>query len=78
MQMQQVPSCLNELKFFDRVENIVGEGEHAGYHHFLLFKLFSKNFSSGATELLPMFMCSAVLSDIVRELTLNNMTKFST
>ena len=28
---------------FDRVENIVGKGENAGYQHFLLFsQIFSK------------------------------------
>ena len=25
------------ISVFDRVENIVGRGENAGYHHFLLF-----------------------------------------
>ena len=25
------------ISVFDRVENIVGKGENAGYHHFLLF-----------------------------------------
>ena len=30
---------------FDRVENIVGEGENAGYQHFLLFPRCFKSFS---------------------------------
>ena len=25
------------ISVFDRVENIAGKGENAGYHHFLLF-----------------------------------------
>ena len=25
------------ISFFDRIENIVGKGENAGYQHFLLF-----------------------------------------
>ena len=25
------------ISLYDRVENIVGKGENAGYHHFLLF-----------------------------------------
>ena len=33
---------------FDRVENIVGKGENAGYQHFLLFlQCFQKASSSG-------------------------------
>ena len=32
---------------FDRVENIVGKGENAGYQHFLLFpQCFPKGFYS--------------------------------
>ena len=31
------------ISVFDRVENIVGKGENAGYQHFLLFAtMFSK------------------------------------
>ena len=37
---------------FDRVENIVGEGENAGYQHFLLFpQCFPKAFYSGFLKL---------------------------
>ena len=33
------------IPVFDRVENIVGKGENAGYQHFLLFPtMFSKGF----------------------------------
>ena len=33
---------------FDRVENIVGKGENAGYQHFLLFLIvFKRLFSQG-------------------------------
>ena len=33
--------------FYDRVENIVGKGENAGYQHFPLFpQCFQKTFSS--------------------------------
>ena len=36
---------------FDRVENIVGKGENAGYQHFLLFpQCFHKAFYSGALK----------------------------
>ena len=36
------------ISFFDRVENIAGKGENAGYHHFLLFpQCFQKAPSSG-------------------------------
>ena len=31
--------------FFDRVENIVGKGENAGYQHFLLFSKFPEGLS---------------------------------
>ena len=37
---------------FDRVENIVGKGENAGYKHFLIFpKDFQKPSSSGSLKL---------------------------
>ena len=37
---------------FDRVENIVGKGENAGYQHFLLFPIcFQKPFSSGSLKI---------------------------
>ena len=32
--------------FFDKVENIVGKGENAGYQHFLLFQKCFQEFSS--------------------------------
>ena len=33
------------ISVFDRVENIMGKGENAGYQHFLLFPImFSKGF----------------------------------
>ena len=36
---------------FDRVENIVGKGENAGYQHFLLFPtMFSKCFFLGVVK----------------------------
>ena len=36
---------------FDRVENIVGKGENAGYQHFLLFPtMFSKGFFLGVVK----------------------------
>ena len=36
---------------FDRVENIVGKGENAGYQHFLLFpQCFQKAFYSGSLQ----------------------------
>ena len=36
---------------FDKVENIVGKGENAGYQHFLLFpQYFQKAFSSGVLK----------------------------
>ena len=36
---------------FDRVENIVGKGENAGYQHFLLFlQCFQKALSSGSLK----------------------------
>ena len=37
-----------KISFFDRVENIVGKGENAGYQHFLHFpQCFSKPSSFG-------------------------------
>ena len=39
------------VSFFDRVENIVGKGEKAGYHHFLLFpQCFLKASFSGSLD----------------------------
>ena len=39
----QIMTCVS-----DRVENIVGKGENAGYHHFLLFpQCFQKASLSG-------------------------------
>ena len=36
---------------FDRVENIVGKGENAGYQHFLLFpKCFQMSFNQGSLK----------------------------
>ena len=36
------------ISLFDRVENIVGKGENAGYQHFLLFQqCFPKRFNVG-------------------------------
>ena len=35
------------IKLYDTVENIVGEGENAGYQHFLLFPQFYHKPSSG-------------------------------
>ena len=36
---------------FDRVENIAGKGENAGYQHFLLFlQCFQKALSSGSLK----------------------------
>ena len=36
------------ISVFDRIENIVGKGENAGYQHFLHFpQCFQKLFSSG-------------------------------
>ena len=36
---------------FDRVENIVGKGENAGYQHFLLFlQCFQKGFYLGSLK----------------------------
>ena len=36
------------ISIFDRVENIVGKGESAGYQHFLLFpQCFQKRYFSG-------------------------------
>ena len=36
---------------FERVENIVGKGENAGYQHFLLFpQCFQKVFANGASK----------------------------
>ena len=34
--------------FFDRVENIVGKGENAGYHHFLFF--FQQSFQKACFQ----------------------------
>ena len=34
------------ISLFDRVENIAGNGDIAGYQHFLLFPLFSEAFFS--------------------------------
>ena len=37
----------NKLKFgLERVENIAGKGENAGYHHFLLFPQYFQKASS--------------------------------
>ena len=36
------------ISLFDRVENIVGKGENAGYHHFLLFPGFHEYSSPGS------------------------------
>ena len=37
--------------FFDKVENIVGKGENAGYQHFLLFlQCFQKSSFSGSLK----------------------------
>ena len=39
------------ISLFDRVENTVGKGENAGYHHFLLFpQCFPKSSSSGVVK----------------------------
>ena len=39
------------ISFCDRVENIVGNGENAGYQHFLLFlQCFQKVSSSGSLK----------------------------
>ena len=39
------------FSLFDRVENIVGKGENAGYQHFLLFpQCFPKPSSSGSLK----------------------------
>ena len=40
------------IKAFDRVENIVGKGENAGCHNFLLFPqlMFSKGFLFGSLK----------------------------
>ena len=39
------------ISVFDRVENIVGEGENAGYQQFLLFpQCFRKAFYSGSLK----------------------------
>ena len=39
------------LIVFDRVENIVGKGENAGYQHFLLFpQFFSKGVLLGVVK----------------------------
>ena len=35
---------------FDRIENIVGKGENAGYQHFLLFLCFQKAYFSGSVK----------------------------
>ena len=32
-----IKCCDLFLKYFDRVENVVGKGENGGYQHFLLF-----------------------------------------
>ena len=40
-----------KLKFdLERVENIVGKGENAGYPHFLLFSCFQKTSMSGSLK----------------------------
>ena len=39
------------ISLLDRVENIVGKGENAGYKHFLLFlQCFQKLFLSGSLK----------------------------
>ena len=38
------------INVFDRVENIVGKGENAGYQHFLLFSCFVKASFSGSLK----------------------------
>ena len=41
-----------KISVFDRVENIVGKGENAGYQHFLLFpQCFQKAFLLGLLKL---------------------------
>ena len=40
-----------QIPFFDRIENIGGKGENAGYHHFLLFtQRFQKASFSGSLK----------------------------
>ena len=50
-----------KLKFvLERVENIVGKGENAGYQHFLLFsQCFQKAFFSGS---LKVGLCGKVVT----------------
>ena len=51
--------------FFDRVKNIVGKGENAGYQHFLLFpKCFKKLSLSGLLK--NSGLCDLELSPPVR------------
>ena len=40
------------ISVFDRVENIVGKGENAGYQHFLLFPQCFKKASMCGNELI--------------------------
>ena len=44
--LQTTNKILLQLQYliFDIVENKVGKGENAGYHHFLLLSLFPKGF----------------------------------
>ena len=50
----------NDIYVFDRVENIVGKGENAGYQHFLLFpQSFQKACFSG---------CHYVIMGLIRHI----------
>ena len=40
----------NDISVLDRIGNIVGKGENAGYQHFLLFPCFLKACLSGASK----------------------------
>ena len=37
METEYTKCCINRETFLERLENIVGKGENAGYQHFLLF-----------------------------------------
>ena len=39
------------ISAFDRLENIVGKGENAGYKHFLLFSTMVSNFPNAKVKL---------------------------
>ena len=46
------------ISLYDRVENTVGKGENAGYHHFLVFpQCFPKPFSLGGVPRGSMVKC---------------------